>query len=105
LFHIGINSRNKEEAQDTAEIFSRLFLMKATETDDSYFAGKIAEIMKGPFLGTNGHIGIAVNNFNRAVIFMKKLGIEFLDEGYIEGSVAYLRTEIAGYAVHIKQKY
>lgn len=104
LSHIGINSISKNDAKDTADTFSRLFLTETTETDKAYFAGEIVEILKKPYLGGKGHICISVNNFKRATAFLKKQGVEFLEEGYTEGDVAYLKNELAGFAVHIKQK-
>ena len=35
------------------------------------------EVLKGPFLGKNGHIAVRTNSIPRAVVELKKRGYEF----------------------------
>ncbi len=109
LGHVGINAANEEEARQTALMFSKMFGFPTKEGSSSVFAGTAVEVMKGPFLGKNGHIAIATNYIQRAMDYMTAQGFE-LDESTVKrdekGNMVaiYFKHEVAGFAVHLLQK-
>ena len=66
------------------------------------------EVVKKPFLGTHGHIAVAVNDIDRAVAYFKRRGYAFREEGvarYDKGLIAiYFEQEFGGFAVHLRRK-
>ncbi len=109
LAHVGINAENEEEAKKAANRLKFLFGAGLKETQLAVFAGDIAEVMKVPFLGKNGHIGIRTNYIDRAINYLSSvLGVEFSDTVFYDekGKIRtiYLKEEICGFAVHITQK-
>ena len=56
LAHVGINTQDAEDAKRTAERLGFLFGKAVTEFSGAYFAGEIAEVVKGSYLGAIGHI-------------------------------------------------
>ena len=107
--HVGINNENREEAERGAKLLSLVFGMPIRETSKSVFAGEF-EMMysKGP--GKCGHIGIKTNFLDRAMAFLKRMGME-LDESTIvynekngKPKFVYLKDEICGFAIHVMQK-
>ena len=110
LAHVGINGENAEEAEKIANRFAVLFGMPAKVGNSSVFAGDAVEVMKKPYLGKNGHIAIQTNYIKRAVNYLSTvLGVEF-DESTCKKDengnykAIYLKEEIGGFAVHLKQK-
>lgn len=106
LAHVGINADAEEEALQTAQALSRLFLFPVINKGRSVFAGTAVECMKQNGRGTKGHIGIRTHSVDRAVAYLKAKGIEFAMEtaGYdANGSLkyVYLKDEIAGFALHL----
>ena len=104
--HFGINTASKEKANTAALLFSKLFGFEVDERVPSYFASPEIEIMNSVGLGKCGHIGIKCNNVESAMTYLKGLGVEFLEDTFRfdeKGRVkfAYLKDEIAGFAVHI----
>ncbi|GAB4375267.1 MAG: hypothetical protein Kow009_10620 [Spirochaetales bacterium] len=108
LLHVGINNENEDEARKVAELLSKFFKLPIKEGNSSIFAGKPFEIMKKPYLGAHGHIGIAANSVERAVAYLASKGIGIkADTAKVEGGVmkvVYLDLEIAGFAFHISRK-
>jgi len=108
LLHVGINTENEEEAKKVAELLSKFFKLPIKEGNSSIFTGKPFEIMKKPYLGAHGHIGIAANSVERAVAYFASKGIGIkADTAKVEGGVmkvVYLDLEIAGFAFHISRK-
>lgn len=108
LLHVGINTENETEAKKVAELLSRFFKLPIKEGNSSIFTGKPFEIMKKPYLGAHGHIGIAANSVERAVAYFASKGIGIkADTAKVEGGVmkvVYLDLEIAGFAFHISRK-
>lgn len=110
LAHVGVNAENEEEAMKAANRFAFLFGMPAKAGNSSVFAGTAVEVMKTPYLGKFGHIGIRTNYIGRAVNYMENvLGVEFAcdtakrdDKGNLKA--IYLKEEIGGFAVHLVQK-
>ena len=108
IAHVGINSANEEEAMDTATKLCKLLGWTMKVGNSSIFAGTGVEVMKTPFRGTHGHIGIKTNFIERAKAYMERQGFEF-DEtsaNYKDGKLKaiYFKDEIAGFALHLVQK-
>ena len=108
IAHVGINSANEEEAMDTATKLCKLLGWTMKVGNSSIFAGTGIEVMKTPFRGAKGHIGIKTNFIERAKAYMERQGFEF-DEtsaNYKDGKLKaiYFKDEIAGFALHLVQK-
>lgn len=110
LRHIGINAENEEQATKIAERFALVFGSEVKCGNSSVFAGKEIEVMKKPYLGTNGHIAIAANSVERAMRYLEEnLGFAF-DEDTAKYDdkkkikAIYLNEEIGGFAIHLMQK-
>ena len=79
-----------------------------TEFSGAYFAGEIAEVVKGSYLGAMGHIGINTRDMERAVAYFKRIGVEF-DENTRsvngEGKLGaiYFKEQIGRFAVHLRR--
>lgn len=107
--HVGINSKDEEEADKTAGAFEAMFGMDKKAGNSSIFAGTGIEVMKTPFRGTHGHIAIATNDAERAKYHLEKRGVLF-DEASenrdAKGKLKsiYLKDEFGGFAVHLLQK-
>lgn len=109
LAHIGINAANEEEARKIAEMFCTLFGFEAKVGNSSIFAGKGVEVMKEPYLGTNGHIAIATPDVPAAKAELEARGFTFNEasakykaDGRL--NAIYLTDEIGGFAVHLVGK-
>ena len=106
--HIGVNSENAEQANVTAEIFSRLFGFSIMPGSSSIFCGAGIEVVKQNGYGTKGHIAILTNNIQRAIIYLERIGIEVKrDSGKFKNGkmiATYLKDEIGGFAIHLLQK-
>lgn len=103
--HMGINNADEATGAQAARLFAELFGFPLKEGSGSFFASDSIEVMKKPFLGARGHIGIRCNNAERAVARFRDLGIgvkaetEKLEKGRLK--TIYLDLEIAGFAIHI----
>ena len=108
LLHVGLNSKNAEEASTNANRFASMFSLPVTEFPGAYFAGSLMEVVKQPFLGEHGHIAIRTNNVDRAVAYFEKRGYAFRSEGLAQdekGIIAiYFEQEIGGFALHLRRK-
>jgi 2-dehydro-3-deoxyphosphogluconate aldolase/(4S)-4-hydroxy-2-oxoglutarate aldolase len=107
--HVGINTSGEEEALSTANLFGSLFNFPVKIGNSSIFAGSAVEVMKSPYLGRNGHIGIKTNSIFRAKYHLEGRGIRFNEESAkfdAKGKLTsiYLEQEIGGFAVHLMQK-
>lgn len=107
--HIGINMLSAEEAGEVAGAFERTFGLKVKDGNSSFFAGPNIEVMKSPFLGMHGHIAIGTNSVARAVSYLKRQGVEFMDntakydeKGNLQS--IYLKKDAGGFAIHLVQK-
>ncbi len=109
LEHIGINLNGEAEADSLANTFEKMLGFKKKVGTSSIFAGTGLELMKSPYLGTNGHIAIKTNHINRAIYHLNLRGIEFdmdtakYDENENLKSL-YLKNEYGGFALHLIQK-
>jgi 2-dehydro-3-deoxyphosphogluconate aldolase/(4S)-4-hydroxy-2-oxoglutarate aldolase len=106
VVHLGINAENEEQALKAAKIFGVLFGFNAKNGNSSIFSSDFIEIMKSPYLGKNGHIGVGTYSVFRAMSYLERQGVEFnpqsiKTDGKGAISAAYLKEEIAGFAVHL----
>ena len=104
--HVGINAADENEAQSVAGAFSTLLGLPTKVGNSSVFAGSLIEVMKKPYLGKCGHIGIATINVDRAVYHLERRGYKFNketakydEEGRL--TAIYFEEEIGGFAVHL----
>ena len=106
LAHVGINCADLTEAQDVAKNFEDIFGFAANENPGSIFSAGYIESLKTPYLGTKGHIAIAVNSIERAVAYLNKKGVTFNEESTVymaDGKIKaiYMEKEIGGFAIHL----
>jgi 2-dehydro-3-deoxyphosphogluconate aldolase/(4S)-4-hydroxy-2-oxoglutarate aldolase len=109
LAHVGINENNPEDADGSAKLLSRLFHLAVADGRGSFFLGeKEIEIMKGPGRGDKGHLAWAVNDVSRALFYLGRQGIHPIagteEEKDGKTILVYLDREIAGFAIHLRQK-
>jgi 2-dehydro-3-deoxyphosphogluconate aldolase/(4S)-4-hydroxy-2-oxoglutarate aldolase len=103
--HLGINNPDEAAGASVAGLLASLFGLGLKEGAGSIFAADSIEVMKKPFLGERGHIGIRCNNAERAVARFRNLGIgvkaetEKLEKGRLK--TIYLDLEIGGFAIHL----
>ena len=88
-------------------ILDAAFGFGVKEGNSSNFAGSGVEVMKSPYLGTNGHIAIRTNKMIPAIAEMERRGYE-LDMDSVKDKdnikAVYFKNEIGGFAVHLLQK-
>lgn len=106
LAHVGINCADPTEAQSVADNFENIFGFTANENPGSIFSAGYIESLKTPYLGTNGHIAIAVNSVERAKTYLTRKGVSFNEESavYMEDGrikAIYMEKEIGGFAIHL----
>jgi len=109
MAHVGINTKDADEAADIANRFCRLFDLESSEFTGSFFAGSMFEILKGSYLGKNGHIAILTSQIERAVAYLERKGFEINTDTLVYNSegrlqTVYLKEEIGGFAIHLKQR-
>lgn len=109
LLHVGINNASEETASAESAKFATLLGENVKVGNSSMFVGSLIEMMKNPGRGTHGHICIQTNYLDRAIYHLEKRGFTFDESSFKynakgELTVAYLKDEIAGFAVHFNQK-
>jgi 2-dehydro-3-deoxyphosphogluconate aldolase/(4S)-4-hydroxy-2-oxoglutarate aldolase len=108
VMHIGVNPDN-ESADKIVGFFNKLFGFSLRETSSSFFAGDFIEVMKQSGLGAKGHIAIGTNSVPKAAAYLERQGLSLnldsvkKDDGG-NMTFAYLKEEIAGFAVHLLQR-
>ena len=106
--HIGINCENSEKAAAVCEKLNQAFGLPVKDGNSSMFASGSIEVMKSVFKGQNGHIAIRTNSVELAVAELEKKGFSYDKSSakYKNGrmTVAYLKDEFGGFAVHLLQK-
>lgn len=108
--HVGLNCETQENARGCAGFLKDWFGFSSKEGNSSIFAGdKRFELMKKPFYGKNGHIGIYTNSVERALFQLKQRGCKVLEESIrydAKGNMqsAYLEGELNGFALHVVRK-
>lgn len=109
LAHVGINTKDANEANDIANTLGNVFLQEKRETSGAYFSGDVAEVVKGSFLGEHGHICIDTIDMPRTIAYLKRIGVEFNNETWAKddkGNIinVYLKDSIGGFAIHVRKK-
>jgi len=106
VMHVGINAKTTDEAKAVADMFCDLFGFVREDGRISSFASKEIEVMYEDTYGKNGHLSITANSIDRACSYLQMKGIELLEDTikYNESGkirFAYIKKEIAGFAVHL----
>lgn len=107
--HIGINSKDENEAKATADALGDMFSFAKDERSKSIFAGSAFEVMKSHGAGTCGHIAIATNNVERAIYHLSRRGVKFVADSATYNNdgtrkFIYIDGEVGGFAIHLIQK-
>lgn len=76
--HLGINHDCESDAALAAEVMENTFGFHFKEGRSSIFAGVNIELMKAPFHGERGHIGIETPNVDEAVEWLAERGVKTL---------------------------
>ncbi len=107
LAHVGINESSAESAMAGAREMARLFAFPLKDGNSSTFAGGF-EFMKGPFLGSHGHLAVSSLSIPRALACLERKGVHSKPETAKEKdgrlTAIYLDAEISGFAVHLLQR-
>lgn len=109
LLHVGINNESEDAASAGSEKFAALLGETVKPGNSSIFVGNLIEMNKAPGRGAHGHICIQTNYLERAIYHLEKRGFVFDETSFKYNAknelfVAYLKDEIAGFAVHFNQK-
>ena len=108
LAHLGFNETNRDQARESGEFLKRLFNFPLIEKNERISAGQSFEIKSCPSLGEHGHIAIAVNNINRAVAFLQRIGVSVLPDTAVKRDGVlkeiYIQPQVSGFALHLIQK-
>jgi len=107
--HVGINAKDEKDADEIATAFHKMFGFEKKVGNSSIFAGTGFEVMKNPYLGTNGHIAIQTNYINRAIYHLERRGFAFdMDTAKYDAKgnmkAIYFKGEFGGFALHLVQK-
>lgn len=108
VVHVGINCKDSAEAESVADKFDDAFGFAKKVGNSSVFASSYVECMKSPFRGDMGHIAISTNSVKRAVYQLKMKGYEADQSSFKYDkagnlTVAYLKDQFGGFAVHLVQ--
>lgn len=107
LIHLGINTKDAEDAHKTANLLCHLFHFEYYPKPKSDFASVSFEIMHGKGPGEHGHIGIYTPYPEKAMYQLKKLGIHFKEETISRNkktnriNFVYLDLELNGFGIHL----
>ncbi len=108
MAHVGINEQSEKAAMSVARELSETYHMALKAGSSSVFAGTGFEVMKSPFLGTNGHVAIGTSNIHRAMAYLQRKGIGIREDTAKEKNgkliAVYLEKEISGFAFHLLQQ-
>lgn len=109
ILHVGINASGSEDAERLAGEFQSKLGFVPKDAGLSIFTSGVIEIMKEDGPGEKGHIALGCNNLEKAIEFVGQLGVhvdEPLTRKYDPTGalrVAYLDTQIGGFAFHFKE--
>ena len=83
-----------------------MFGFAPKENPSSIFSDTYVETMKTPFLGTKGHIAIAVNSVERAKAYLEQKNIAFNEDSAVyrpDGKMqaVYMAQEVGEFAIHL----
>ncbi|MBU3826235.1 MAG: bifunctional 4-hydroxy-2-oxoglutarate aldolase/2-dehydro-3-deoxy-phosphogluconate aldolase [Candidatus Anaerobiospirillum merdipullorum] len=107
--HVGINAGTADNATNVSNALAAMFDVESRDAGSAYFVGDLAEVMKVPFVGSNGHICVDTRDLRRALALMARKGIKLDEKNVIrdaKGNIiaAYLEGEVGGFAVHLRQR-
>lgn len=106
VVHVGINCKDAAQAEAIARLFCGLFDVPYLPNETAVFAGPLVECIKGPYLGSHGHIAIGTNHVDRAVYQLQRKGVVFnkasrrVDPNG-RTTLIYFQEEIGGFALHL----
>lgn len=108
IAHIAMNTMGEAEAKDITQLMQTAFGIDSVEGAKSYITGNVIEVIKGGYLGTNGHIAIGTPDIDEAIAYLEQQGLRF-DPATTEWDengkkVVYLDHELAGFALHLIRK-
>ena len=109
LAHVGVNASDEGAAAAVAAGLTQLLMLDpGKDGSSSVFAGTAVEVMKHGGLGANGHIGFRTPCLDRAVRYLKAMGVSFREDTakYApDGSLKtiYFAQEIGSFAIHLVQ--
>lgn len=108
IVHIGVNCENEAQARAEGAQLAKLFALPVHDRGSKCdFVGDMFEVMKRPGRGAKGHIAIGTRDIVRARFHMELRGFEF-DEPMLDETgrlkAIYLKSDIAGFAIHLLQK-
>jgi 2-dehydro-3-deoxyphosphogluconate aldolase/(4S)-4-hydroxy-2-oxoglutarate aldolase len=108
IAHVGINERDAKSAAAGAEELSGIFAFPLKDGATSIFVGSAFEVLKGPYLGSHGHIAIATLSIPRAVAYLERKGVKINAGSAKEKDgrlvAVYLEREYCGFAIHLLQR-
>ena len=108
MAHVGVNCENGEDSLAVCKKLDEAFALGVKEGNSSNIVSNGIEVMKSMYLGKNGHIAIRTNSVPLAVAELEKKGFAYDESSakYKNGrmTVAYLKDEFGGFAVHLLQK-
>ena len=103
-----MNTAGEAEARDITQLMQTAFGISSQEGAKSYITGNVIEVIKGGYLGTNGHIAIGTPDIDAAVAYLEEKGLRFdptTPEWDENGKkIVYLDHELAGFALHLVRK-
>ena len=105
IAHIAMNTAG---ARDITQLMQTAFGISSQEGAKSYITGNVIEVIKGGYLGRNGHIAIGTQDIDAAVAYLEGKGLRF-DPATTEWDengkkIVYLDHELAGFALHLVRK-
>ena len=103
-----MNTAGEAEARDITQLMQTAFGISSQEGAKSYITGNVIEVIKGGYLGRNGHIAIGTPDIDAAVAYLEGKGLRF-DPATTEWDengkkIVYLDHELAGFALHLVRK-
>ena len=104
--HVAVNEEDGNGLK-LAEQFAKLFGGEVRETSKGWFGSDFVEIMsQAKAKGKHGHIGIGVNNVDRAKRYYESQGYTFDESSATyddKGNMKfiYFNEEIGGFAIHL----
>ena len=72
-----MNTAGEAEARDITQLMQTAFGISSQEGAKSYITGNVIEVIKGGYLGTNGHIAIGTPDIDAAVAYLEEKGLRF----------------------------
>ncbi len=104
--HIGVNEENGN-GLELAKQFAAFFGGNVRETSKGWFGSELVEVMsEAKKKGTHGHIGLGVNNVDRAKRYFEAQGYAFDEDSAsydAKGNLKfiYFADEIGGFGIHL----